>query len=160
MGHPKDSEYDESDALLTEVACGRPQVDVWKNVAELCNTLKRLSTSHISLHRNKREGMPTLGLVSPIPLSFFLMLSPSLSCLSVNLSLSLPLSLSYTHTYKHTHTHTQPHTHTHTRCCNILCICFRSRLVYLLHSNISNLFTVCVLSYKIYCVYTLQMGPY
>ena len=34
---------------------------------------------------------------------------------------------------------------------NILCICFRSCIVHFLHSNISNLFTVCILSYKVYC---------
>ena len=49
---------------------------------------------------------------------------------------------------------------------NILCICFRSCLVHLLHSNISNLFTVCVCI--VYCLIRfivltpLQMGlwPY
>ena len=44
---------------------------------------------------------------------------------------------------------------------NILCIYFSSRLVHLLHSNISNWFTVCVycvLSYKIYCAYTSSNG--
>ena len=30
--------------------------------------------------------------------------------------------------------------------------------MHLLHSNISNLFTVCVLSYKIYCAYTPSNG--
>ena len=34
---------------------------------------------------------------------------------------------------------------------NILCICFCSCIVHFLHSNISNLFTVCILSYKVYC---------
>ena len=30
--------------------------------------------------------------------------------------------------------------------------------MHLLHSNISNLFTVCVLSYKVYCAYTPSKG--
>ena len=35
---------------------------------------------------------------------------------------------------------------------------FRSRLVHLQHSNVINLFTVCALSYKVYCAYTPSNG--
>ncbi|KAL8575869.1 hypothetical protein ACOMHN_014874 [Nucella lapillus] len=48
-----------------------PQVDVWKNVAELCNTLKRVSTSHVTLHRHKQPGYETLVLMEDSMLAGF-----------------------------------------------------------------------------------------
>ncbi|KAK7088741.1 hypothetical protein V1264_022624 [Littorina saxatilis] len=48
-----------------------PQVDVWKNVAQLCNTLKQLNTSHVTLHRDTREGCEALALMEDCMLSGF-----------------------------------------------------------------------------------------
>ncbi|XP_076452752.1 telomerase-binding protein EST1A-like [Babylonia areolata] len=40
-----------------------PQVDVWQSVADLCNTLKQVSTTHVTLHRNKEAGCQPLVLM-------------------------------------------------------------------------------------------------
>lgn len=48
-----------------------PQVDLWRNMADLCNTLKLISTSHVVLHRHKAPGCEPLVLMEDSMLAGF-----------------------------------------------------------------------------------------
>ncbi|KAK7487887.1 hypothetical protein BaRGS_00020788 [Batillaria attramentaria] len=48
-----------------------PQIDVWQNIAKLCNTLKQVDTNHATLYPDKREGCEPLVLMEDTMMSGF-----------------------------------------------------------------------------------------
>ncbi|KAK2177832.1 hypothetical protein NP493_577g02005 [Ridgeia piscesae] len=62
-----------------------PSVDVWQNIADLCNVLKNVDINHVKLYRQKKEGCELVVLEEDAMLSGFVPL------------LSLPQTSVYVH---------------------------------------------------------------